>query len=184
MEPNKKSKVLKWSLIIGIVIVLNMFFNYALSVVYSAPEWENFCKNEQVIEAITTKDQCIAIGGQWNANVYRDQYAKPVPVGEVMLAGYCDQNYTCNNDYQATQKTYDRNVFITLVLLGVATLGISFAVANEAVSKGLSLGGVLSFVIASARYWGSADDLIKVFILAVALAALIYLAYRKFGDRL
>ncbi|MES2060119.1 MAG: hypothetical protein V4438_03750 [Patescibacteria group bacterium] len=184
METQNKSRVLKWSLIIGIMIVLNLFFNYSLSVVYSAPEYNNFCKATQVVEAITTKDACLAIGGQWNANNYPNAYpAKPV-MDIQQPAGYCDQNFTCNKDFESASQNYDRNVFVTLVILGVATLGISMAIANIAISQGLSLGGVLSFVIASMRYWGRADDLIKVFILAVALAALIYLAYRKFGDRM
>ena len=178
METQKKSKVLKWSLIIGIVIVLNLFFNYALSVIYHSPEYNNFCKNEQVIEAITSKDQCISVGGQWNANVYNQ-----VKMPDIQQpAGYCDQNYTCSKEFEEASKIYDRNVFVTLVVLGVITIGISFGLANMAVSQGLSIGGVLSFVIASMRYWGSADDLIKLMILGVALAALIYLAYKKFGN--
>lgn len=181
METQQKSKVLKWSLIIGIMIVLNLFFNYALSVVYHSPEYTTYCKSEQVVEAINTKDQCLKVGGQWNANTYPQ---KPVIAGEVMPAGYCDQNYTCNKDYEAASEKYDRNVFVTLVVLGVLTLGISMGIANVAISQGLSLGGVLSFVIASMRYWGRADDLIKLCILAVALAALIYLAYKKFGNAL
>jgi len=181
MEQQNKSKVLKWSLIVGMVIVLNLFFNYALSVVYSSPEYTDFCKNEQVIDAIETKDKCLAVGGQWNANTYAQ---KPMTPGEVVPAGYCDQNYTCGKAYEAAAKTYDRNVFVSLVVLGVISIAISFGLANVAVSQGLSLGGVLSFIIASMRYWGSADDLIKVFILGVALAALIYLAYKKFGNTL
>ena len=179
METQQKSKVLKWSLIIGITIVLNLFFNYSLSVVYSSPEYNNFCKNEQVVEAITTKDACVAVGGQWNANVYPQ---KPTVVGEVVPAGYCDPNFTCSKEFQTASDNYDRNVFVTLVVLGVITLGVSSFIPNIAVSQGLSLGGTLSFIIASMRYWGSANDLIKVFILGVALAALIYLAIKKFGN--
>lgn len=183
METQQKSKVLKWSLIIGITIVLNMFFNYALSVVYHSPEWEDFCKNEQVIEPIDTKEQCIAIGGQWNGNV-KEQYTKPAyDIGEPLSAkGFCNQNYICQMDYESAQNVYDRNVFISLVILGVITLGVSTVITNIAVSQGLSLGGVLSFVIASMRYWGRADDLVKVCILAIALAVLVYLAYKKFGN--
>ena len=53
---NTQSKVLRWSLIIGIVIVLNMFFNYALSLIYKQPEFNVYCPNTaQIIEA-NTKD--------------------------------------------------------------------------------------------------------------------------------
>jgi len=179
-----QSKVLKWSLIIGIVIVINMFFNYALSLIYKQPKYEAFCPNtSQVVEAIKDKNQCVSKGGQWNENpeVYplnvSDVSSKTIPVG------YCDQQFTCRNNLEAAQKIYDRNVFITLVLLGAILVAISiFLKSNTVVSIALSLAGVLSFVVASMRYWSSADDLIKVIILAIALAILIWLAFRKFGN--
>ncbi len=48
-----QSKVLKWSLVIGIVIVINMFFNYTLSLVYKSPVFENFCPTQQVNQTVS-----------------------------------------------------------------------------------------------------------------------------------
>ncbi|MBY0376788.1 hypothetical protein K2P96_02335 [Patescibacteria group bacterium] len=176
---NTQSKVLKWSLIIGMVIVLNMFFNYTLSLVYKNPDYNTFCPNSaQVVEPITTKQQCLDLGGQWNGNdpmlSIKD---KNVP------AGYCDAQFTCRNDYDAANKVYNRNVFITLVLLGAVCVALAnFVKGNIVIGTALSLGGVLSFVIASMRYWGSADDLIKVIILAIALGILAWVAMKKFKN--
>lgn len=176
-----QSKVLKWSLIVGIVIVLNMFFNYALSLVYKNPKFENFCPNaSQVVENITNQKRCVDAGGQWNPNYY----AQPLPVSldKTTPQGYCDQQFICRNNFDAAQKVYDRNVFITLVILGAVCVAIgNFFAANMLLSVALSLAGVLSFIIASMRYWSSADDLIKVIILAIALAILIWVAIKKFG---
>jgi hypothetical protein len=58
----------------------------------------------------------------------------------------------------------------------------TFLKGNMLISVALSLGGVLSFIIASMRYWTSADDLIKVIILAIALAILIWVAVKKFKN--
>ncbi len=89
-----------------------------------------------------------------------------------------------SKNYDAAQKTYDRNVFITLVILGALCVALgSFLSVNAAISIALSLAGVLSFVVASMRYWGSADDLIKVIILAIALAILIWVAVKKFKNQ-
>ena len=178
-----QSKMLKWSLIIGIVIVLNLFFNYALSLAYKQPVYENFCPNtEQVIEPINTKEQCLSVGGQWNGNVY----SAPIPSEKIVqLEGYCDQQFSCRNDYEAAQKAYDRNVFITLVLLGAICVALgNFMKLNMLISMALSMAGVLSFIIASMRYWSSADDLIKVIILGIALAILVWVAMKKFKDKL
>ena len=175
-----QSKVLKWSLIIGIVIVLNLFFNYALSLAYKSPVYENFCPTTQVNPTVDNQNACVAQGGQWNGN-----NAIPIPQikGEIVPAGYCNLQFTCQNNYNAAQKIYDRNVFITLVILGALCVALgSFLAGNLVISIALSIAGVLSFVIASMRYWSSADDLIKVIILAIALAILIWVAFKKFKN--
>src|SRR3989339_398113 len=176
-----QSKVLKWSLIIGIVIVLNMFFNYALSLVYKQPKYEVFCPNtSQVVTIPDTQKACVDKGGQWTNDTY---YGKPVIMGEIQPKGYCDLQFTCRNNFEAKQKVYDRNVFITLVLLGAICVAFgNFFKRNLVVGIALSLAGVLSFIIASMKYWSSADDLIKVIILAIALAILIWLAIKRFKD--
>ena len=179
MQP--QSKILKWSLIVGIVIVLNLFFNYSLSLAYKQPVYENFCPNTSPVVTIPdTQKACVDEGGQWTNNSY---YGKPMMVGETQPRGYCDLQFTCRNDFDAARKIYDRNVFVTLVLLGAICVAIgSFLKKNMLISVALSLAGVLSFIIASMRYWSSADDLIKVIILAIALAILVWIAVKKFKD--
>ena len=86
-------------------------------------------------------------------------------------------------DFDAAQKDYDRNVFISLVLLGAICVALgSYLRGNALLGSSLSLAGVLSFVIASMRYWSSADDLAKVVILGIALAILVTVAVRKFKN--
>ena len=177
-----QSKLLKWSLIIGIVIVLNLFFNYALSLAYKQPGYEAFCPNtSQVVTNPDNEKSCVAGGGQWTNNTY---YGKPFAVGEIQPRGYCDLQFTCRNNFETAQKAYDRNVFVTLVLLGALCVLIgNFLKTNMLISIALSFAGVLSFVIASMRYWSSADDLIKVIILGIALAILVWVAIKKFKDQ-
>ena len=183
---NKQSRILKWSVILGIVIVLNLFFNYALSLVYKSPDYETYCPNEQVNLAITDKDKCVASGGQWTESVYPAEVtgkgtvpAKTTP----QIQGYCNTTYTCQKNFDTDFKVYQRNVFITLVVLGIIAIGIGLFVAmSSAVSIGLSLGGVLSLVIAAIRYWSAAENVLRVVILALALVALIWLGLKKFKD--
>ncbi|MFZ2205759.1 MAG: hypothetical protein WAV23_04185 [Minisyncoccia bacterium] len=179
-----QSKVLKWSLIIGIIIVINMFFNYALSLAYKHPVFETFCpNNSQVLEVVDNQEQCVATGGQWNPNLYNQPVVVKEIGGKTIPQGYCDQQFICRNNYDSAQKVYDRNVFITLVILGAICVALgSFLKSNLLIGMALSLAGVLSFIIASMRYWSSADDLIKVIILAIALAILIGVAVKKFKN--
>jgi hypothetical protein len=174
MEPKKYPAIVKWSLVIGIVIVINMFFNYAISLIYSAPQYDQFCKQEQVIKAVTTKDACLAEGGQWDENFYG---------GPAEPNGYCNLQFTCSNDYNTVRMAYEKNVFIVLVSLGILLVAVSFILSfNWILSVSASMGGLLSIIIASIRYWSEAGNALRVGILFVALCVLIYFAVKKFKD--
>ncbi len=179
-----KPKFLKWALIIGIVIVLNLFFNYTISLFYKEPDYNIYFPLTQIVEPITTKEACLSVGGQWNQGalapaVPRDMYSAPT-----VATNYCDPNFTKQQEFNQAQKVYQRNVFILLVVLGIISFLIGAFVPNEIVAIGFSWGGVLSFIIASIRYWSVADNIIKVLILAIALGVLIWLAIKKFGNKI
>ena len=40
----QNKNILKWALVIGIIIVLNLFFHFATRLVYKIPEYEDFCQ--------------------------------------------------------------------------------------------------------------------------------------------
>ena len=150
-EGKKKGKFMKSALIVAIVIVLNMFFNYAISLAYKAPQYDNFVTQGQIMPTDSNDDVSQA--------VYQQQ----------------------QNNFDSAQENYDRNVFIILVILGVAALIFGGVISNEILAPAFSWGGVFSLVIASGRYWSDANDLFKVIILALALILLIWFAIKKFG---
>jgi len=179
VQPKKYSAIIKWSLIVGIVIVINLFFNYAISLIYNNPQYDSYCKNTQVIEAVTVKDICITKGGQWNEN----SYMEPTVVGKTVVNGSCDLQYTCRNEFNSASRVYERNIFITLVALGIILVVLSFYLTfSWILSVSASMAGILSIIIASTRYWGEANNWLRVTILFVALIVLIYLAIKKFRD--
>ncbi len=113
--PKTTSKALKWALVVTFVIVLNLFFNYAISLFYHQPEYETYCLRTQVTEEITSKEMCVDRGGAWSdygSAVSGPQIApvKPIPAGTP--TGYCDPNFTCQKSYDAGVKSYNRIVFI------------------------------------------------------------------------
>lgn len=174
--PEKKpSKFIHVSIIVAIVIVLNLFSNYAVSLVYKEPTYDSFIKPTQVVENIATKDKCISVGGQWNENVY------PVEKGPAKIEGYCDANYTNNLNYQKDRSSYEKKVFITLIVFGVLLLALAGFLSVQILAIAFGWGGVLSFIIASIRYWSLADSIAKVVILGLALCLLIWLAVKKFN---
>ena len=175
-----RPKFLKWAIIVGIVIVLNLFFNYSISLFYKEPDYSMYFPPSQVLEPINTKDECLKVGGQWTQYDWSNNTPGPKSANP-QLSGTCDTNFTKQQEYNQAQKVYQRNVFIILVILGIISFLVGAFVANEIIAIGFSWGGVLSFFIASVRYWSVADNLIKVLILAVALGTLIWLAVKKFG---
>lgn len=180
MENIKQPKILKWALILSIIIILNLFYNVSLDLILDRPQFDEFCPTEQVQKSIGDKTSCIESGGAWT------QFDERVPVTAEMAPkgeGYCDQQYTCRQEYDAARENYEKKVFISLISLGVLTFAVSlFVKSNPVISNALALAAVLDFVIASMRYWQSAEELLKVVILGIALAILFYLAYKKFKE--
>jgi hypothetical protein len=191
--PMRPNKVLKWLLIIGIVIVLNLFFVYGIMVFYHAPVFDNFCPVSQVTVAPTGEAECVAAGGGWTTYTSPSQ---PSPAAPVVMpqkttspviatepAGYCDVNFTCQKNFTSAESVYNRNVFVILVILGVISLVAGFFISGSAaVSLGLSLGGVLALVIGSVRYWSDMNDYLRVAVLAVALVILVIIGIKKVKD--
>ena len=183
----KNIPILKWALVVAIVVVLNLFFNYAISLVYKMPQWDVFCPQEQVNIAPQNQKECVARGGQWSEGgdvIIKGDRTAPVPATPTLeRVGWCDVNFTCQKMFEDAQQLYNRNVFIALTILGVLSLVIGFFLSEiTAVSLGLSFGGVLSFIVGSIRYWSDMDDYLRVIILGLALVALIWLGVKKIRD--
>lgn len=175
INTSKQSSFVKISIIVAIVIVMNLFFNYAVSLVYNEPTMDSFIKPAQVVESITTKEKCVSVGGQWSEN------ATPIEKGKTEIQGYCNENYTKQLNYDTARKVYEKKVFITLIILGIISLIAAGFLTISILSAAFAWGGVLSLIIASMRYWSQADNLAKVIILALALGILIWLAVKKFN---
>lgn len=177
----KKGGFVKWAVVLGIVVVLNLFFNYSLSLVYKSPEYEKYVPQSQVVEPITNKEDCLKVGGQWTDPDTR--YAQGVDgVKTAPALGYCNPDFTNYQKFTEAQKDYNRNVFIILIISGIGSIILGAVLSNIILSLGFSWGGVLSLIIASLRYWSDADNLVKVLLLACALGALIWIAVKKFSN--
>jgi len=103
---------------------------------------------------------------------------------EEELKGYCNEDFTCRQEYDDARKLYKRNVFVALIVLGTLTLVASFVLrAIAVIAPALAMGGVLTLFIASVRYWSEMQDYLRVIILGIALVALLWAGVKKFKDR-
>lgn len=170
---------LKWALVLGIVIVLNLFISSAIRAVYPEPQYQDYCVQEQVTVLPKTEAECTSKGGAWTeGQYYPDKPMRPVAVEQV--EGSCDIDFTCRKEHESASDMYRRNVFIARVIFGVLAIGASFMIAGtQAVALGFSFGGVLSLVIATVQYWSKLSQYAQVIVLALALAVLIWLGVKK-----
>jgi hypothetical protein len=172
----QQPKFVRWALLAGIVIILNVFFSVVVALAYPQPDYEAFCPHSSI--SPTDAKTCDAEGGQWT------QYA-PVPeqVSGPKVSGYCDMYAKCQKPYEAAREQHSLYAFVIMVALGIVALLVGFIpLGSSILSSGLSYGGVLALIIGSAQYWGDAGNWIRLAISTVGLLALLFIAYRKFRD--
>ncbi len=175
---SQQPKFVRWALLLGIVVILNIFFTVILALAYPAPKYEDYCPQVNVVP--TDAPTCDAQGGVWNAYT-----PAPAPIDITMpkQAGYCDMYAKCQKPYQAASDQHTLYAFVLMVGLGVVALVAGFVpLGSSIVSSGLSYGGVVALVIGSAQYWGTAGNWIRLAIAAVGLIALLYIGWRRFRD--
>lgn len=174
----------KIALALGIIIVLNLFFNVGIAAFYKQPKYEDICGPETK-KHYDTQEACEEMGGEWLAY---NPHEKPVRIveGIGVVDGeeeYCNAQATCSKEYDAAKNLYNRNVFIVLVLLGGVSVGAGILFSGvTAVSSGFLYGGLISFLIGSTRYWSDMNEYLRFGILGLVLAGLIWLGYRKLKD--
>ncbi len=163
---------------LGIVIILNIFFNELIGLALPAPDYNAYCPN--TTPAAMTASSCDAQGGVWT-----EYPVTPMPSDANAPAetGSCDMTAKCQPLYQAASDSHDLYAFTLLVALGVlAVIAGLFPMGSSIVSSGLSYGGVVAFIVASAQYWGSAGQWVRFAIALIGLVALLYIGWKRFRD--
>ena len=177
--PNKKLGLIKWAISLALIIIVNLVFYYAIATLYPEPKLEGFCPVQPAVytEAVT----CVENGGQWTNNQLTPaEITTQVKNGTPL--GWCDANFTCQKNFNHAHSIYDRNVFIILIVLSLAIIAIAIFSSVEILSVGFAWAGVLSLLIASLRYWSDAENWMRLIILVVALAVLVWLAVKRFRE--
>jgi len=177
-SPSSRSpKFVRWAVMLGIVIALNVFFLVVRALVFPSPQYEDFCPQSR-LPSPTTEQACAAQDGIWNPAAPEAIEAKTV--GQ---AGYCDVTTKCQKPFDEAQKSYQLKAFVLTVAFGIVALIIGvLPIGSSIVSTGLSYGGVLAFLIASIQYWNEAGSYVRLGISGLALIALIYIGIKRFRD--
>jgi len=177
----KHPKFVRWALVLGIVVILNVFFSVVLALALPAPKYEDYCPR---ISQPTPQDaaSCDAAGGLWT------EYSAPPATAEATTkpaapSGYCDVTAKCQTPFNTASEQHALYAFVVMIGLGIVALIIGLApLGSSIVGSGLAYGGVVALIIGSASYWGTAGNWLRLVIATIALVALLYIAWRKFKD--
>lgn len=179
MTDQTHPKFVRWALLVGIVIALNLFFLAARTFIVAEPKYETYCP--MTTQTATTKEVCVAQDGVWvdtPSDTLSNGSSKPIPVN-----GYCDYYQKCQPIYDAAREEYEMLTFTIMVAFGVVSLVVGvIPMGSSIVSSGLSYGGVLALIIAAGGYWSEAGELLRLAMSVVALGVLLYLGIKRFKD--
>lgn len=178
METTQKHpKFVRWAVMLGIVIALNIFFFVARSLILPEPLFEEYCPTRAAQP--TTVEACESQNGVWVATTAMDVQ----PQVKTAPEGYCDLFQKCQPLYDDAHKQYAMYTFVLMIGLGILSIIVGvLPIGSSIVSSGLSYGGVLALLVASIGYWGEAGNLLKLGMSFVALVALIYIGIKRFKD--
>lgn len=164
-------KLKKIALALAIIVLLNLFVYTGIRTFYKGPDRNDYCLDYRV--PLVTEQDCVNAGGQWVATPREPGTVKPVP------DGYCTDKATCFTQYEELLKPYNRNVFIIYVILGLVSLLLGFLLKVDTVSAGLNFGAVVLLFTGTVRYWSDMQEYLRFIIVAIALAIVIWIGYKK-----
>lgn len=175
----KHPRFVRFALLAGIVVVLNVFFFAVVQMIISTPQYSNYCP--QITKQAHSAATCEAQNGVWTKSSPISLTQKTSTVEKT--TGYCDYYSKCQTSYATASSNAHLYSFVLLMVLGVIALVIGVVpIGASIVSSGLSYGGVLALIIGSLQYWGSAEIWLRLTISGFALVILIYLGIRRFKD--
>ena len=166
-----KGKAFILSIVIAIVLI--SFVIYLKESVYPGPEWDDYCGEVRGPKFARGFEEPVEIINQTSCE--EEEGAK-------WRNGYCDYNYQCQKEYDKVEEKNNLVVFLVAVPAGLISIGVGIALALPSVSFGLLLGGVILTFVGTVSYWDNFSNWIRVIILGIVLAVLIWLGYKKLGS--
>ena len=167
---------------IAIAIVFMLLGVYGVNLIYEEPQYQDFCK-ETPAKPFPVRGEPVQCQSNPSLQAREQQcYANgSVAINYEYDENGCAVNFecsSCNKDWEADQKKWQRTAFISAVVIGIIGIVLGAVLFSlESVGAGLMGGGAFLIFVFAVRVWHNLGDIVRFVILLFALAILIYLGY-------
>jgi len=173
----------RFALTLAVGVLLALFVGFLVDAIYSSPQYNDFCDGRDRFipkfpERINTSlcspvDYSDSIYDTCTGDMGYVAYESDENGCEV--TPYCE---TCGVDYDNASEKYSRNLFFILAPLSLLLIAIGVFIITDSIAAGFILGGILTLIYSTIRVFGDLSKVMKVVILGVELALVIWLGYR------
>ncbi len=80
------------------------------------------------------------------------------------------------------RELYNMSIFLIAGITGIGCIVGGSFLKIENVGSGLIGGGILTVIYGIIRYWGDAENILRVIIIGIALGVLIWIGFKKHKD--
>jgi len=179
MEPKKLAMIL------GIAVLLPLFFGLFMDALYDEPAYDRYCNESKYSmpypEPVKAGINCTYSYGPEQQQCDRSGGISRMKYDSNNCASYdwCDY---CSKDYDTARSVYNRNLFLILAPLGliVVLLGIYFTV--DYLGAGMMLGGLITMFYATVRYFSDMSKMLRALVILVELLIIMWIGYKKIDD--
>jgi hypothetical protein len=175
-DNNKEGlSVKKVLLAIAIAIILAFFIGYGVVTFY-----DESCSQDNYVRYPEKINYTLCNDIEYN---YNQQQSECYRQGGNPVYETDENGCRIMTDCDMCRAHYEKTVFIINVILGISCVILGGAVLRlPSVSSGIMGGGILVLIYSTVRYWGLLQDYLRVVILGIVLAVLIWMGYKKLNQ--
>lgn len=172
----------------GIFIVFMLMLNYGIEAFYPSPQYGEFCKNNigrtypEVVKFSDSISKVCALNKTLQEISDKCFSEEGIPVYAYNESGCPNSVKECNfcqKDFNDSEKSYSRSVFIISIIIGIITLLAGFLIFSaEPASSALMASGVGAIFYGSTRNWANLSDIWRFLLLLFALFLLIWISVK------
>ena len=175
-----------------IAALFAIFVQAAIEMVYPAPRYEDYCRNEFGPKSYPVDAKNVSCPATPQPTPEEDKSCTDSKgFIDYEYLGMCPTKYfcnTCDNDLRQVQDQHDFVLFLISSVLGLVAIAIGLYLPlknelNEWIGSGFMLGGLFTLFFGTAVYYMKMGRFVRPAILLAELLIVIYISYKKLSKK-